>query len=311
MHILKMEADTWRQVASKELAGKVSTVAFSPNGQWLLAISDESLRLFSVPSWKEALSQLDPQGSVDGISFSPDGKWIALKSSSGRHGSVTTIRVFELATRRAAGWFTDPASSNVPRSQITSGGDQKLVGNSASWPTIRLGGQAAKSSDGRWITDPWRDPWKGLTLTDAQLQRPAVIVQHDGKVTDAAFSPNGRWLATASEDRSVCMWPLWAEDLLPLARLRLQRNLTYDEWWQAFENGPYSKTCPDLPIDPKFVEAGQKLAEKGDVKGATAIFRRAMELQPDLKLDPKAEAQRLAEAAKRANAAKTTEQERP
>jgi hypothetical protein len=35
-----------------------------------------------------------------------------------------------------------------------------------------------------------------------------------------------------------------------------------------------------------------------------------MELQPDLKLDPKAEAQRLAEGAKRANATKITEQRR-
>src|SRR5262249_59620401 len=52
------------------------------------------------------------------------------------------------------------------------------------------------------------------------------------------------------------------------------------------------KTCPDLPIHPSLLEEGRKLAEKGDIKGATAILRRAMKLQPDLKLDPKAEAQR-------------------
>jgi hypothetical protein len=212
--------------------------------------------------------------------------------------------VWELANGRPVGWRSYTKDGlGQPRGEPTSGGDLTLVESATSWPTLRNVKDSEKSSDGRWVTFAG-----GTILADAQLQRPALVVQHDGEINDAAFSPNGRWLATASEDHTVCIWPLWAEDLLPLARLRLQRNLTYDEWRQAFENEPYSKTCPDLPIDPKFVEAGRTLAEKGDVKGATAIFRRAMELQPDLKLDPKAE---LAEGAKRANAAKITKQERP
>jgi WD40 repeat protein len=308
MRILKIEAGRWSQIAAKALGAEVSTVGFSPDGRWLAAIAGNSVHLYSIPGWVEAFPQLGfGEDSVHVVSFSPDGKWIALQTRrpapGGAHGYLMTTRVFELATRRAIGWIAHANVLNVPE---TSGGDLKLVHNAASWTVMRLGAQSAKSWDGRWITVPG----EGLTLADAQLQRPAEIVQHDGKVTDAAFSPNGRWLATASEDHSVRIWPLRAEDLLPLARLRLQRNLSYDEWRQAFENEPYSKTCPDLPIHPSFREAGQELAEKGDIKGATAIFRRAMELQPDLKLDPKGEAQRLAEGAKRANAAKITEQER-
>jgi WD40 repeat protein len=308
MCILKTEAGNWSQIAAKALGAPVSTVGFSPDGKWLVAIAGKSARLFSLPGWMEAFPQLGfGEDSVHAVSFSPDGKWIALQTGrrapGGAHGDLVTTRVFEIATRRAIGWITHATILNVPG---TSGGDLKLVDNSASWAVMRLGGQAAKSSDGRWITVPGEE----LTLADAQLQRPAEIVQHDGKVTDATFSPNGRWLATASEDHSVRIWPLLPEDLIPLARLHLQRNLSYEEWRQAFENEPYSKTCPDLPIHPSFREAGQELAEKGDIKGATAIFRRAMELQPDLKLDPKGEAQRLAEGGKRANAAKITEQER-
>jgi hypothetical protein len=36
------------------------------------------------------------------------------------------------------------------------------------------------------------------------------------------------------------------------------------------------------------------LAKAGDVKGAIAIFRRAVELEPTLDIDPEAEARRLA-----------------
>ena len=308
MRIHNAEAGDWSQIATKNVGAEILSVGFSPDGRWLAAIAGNSAHLYSIPGWVEAFPQFGfGEDSVHAVSFSPDGKWIALQTRrpapGGAHGYLMTTRVFELATRQAVGWISHADVLNVPE---TSGGDLKLVDNAASWTVMRLGAQSAKSSDGRWITVPG----EGLTLADAQLQRPAEIVQHDGNVTDAAFSPNGRWLATASEDHSVRIWPLRAEDLIPLARLHLQRNLSYDEWRQAFEEQPYSKTCPDLPIHPSFLEAGRMLAEKGDIKGATAIFRRAIELQPDPKLDPKAEAQRLAEGAKRANAAKITEQER-
>ncbi|HVD94821.1 MAG TPA: TIR domain-containing protein [Candidatus Limnocylindria bacterium] len=310
MRILKTEAGRWGQIATKAPGTEISTLGLSPDGRWLVAITGKSAQLYSIPGWMEASPSLDfGEDSMDAVLFSPDGKWIALQTRrhapGGAHGDLMTTRVFELATRRVVAWLTHTNLLNVPASELTSGGDLKLVANAASWAEMRLGGRSAKSSDGRWETFNQKG-----TLIDAQLQRPAEIAQHDGPVTDAAFSPNGRWLVTSSEDRTVCVWPLRTEDLLPEVMPRLQRNLTYAEWQQSFSDQPYQKTCPDLPIHPSFVEAGRMLAEKGDVKGATAIFRRAMELQPDLKLDPKAEAQRLAEGAKRANATKITEQRR-
>lgn len=44
----------------------------------------------------------------------------------------------------------------------------------------------------------------------------------------------------------------------------------------------------------ELIEAGRKLARAGDVNGAITIFRRAVELEPTLDLEPEAEAQKLA-----------------
>jgi tetratricopeptide (TPR) repeat protein len=65
------------------------------------------------------------------------------------------------------------------------------------------------------------------------------------------------------------------------------RNLTYEEW-QRFvgEAIPYERTCPNLPIHPSLLEAGDRLASALDYEGAVAIFRRALELDPQLGLIP-------------------------
>jgi WD40 repeat protein len=297
MNILKMEADSWRQIASKELAGKVSTLGFSPNGQWLVAIADESLQLFSVPNWTKAPWQIKIEDEgVHAVSFSPDGKWIAVETRflTRRHGYRVTSRVWELTNGRSVGWhsYTERAE---PGDEPTSGGDLKLVESAASWPTVRNPHGSEKTADGRWVTFAG-----GTTLVDAQLQRPTEVIQHEGEINDATFSPNGRWLATASEDRTVRIWPLWAEDLLPLARLRLHRNLTYDEWRQAFENEPYSRTCAELPVHPSVRDKARELATAGDVSGATALFRQILKAEPASPFDPAAEARKFAEEGRRA-----------
>ena len=69
---------------------------------------------------------------------------------------------------------------------------------------------------------------------------------HDAIVCALAFSRDGRFLATADQNAIVRMWIWKPQDLEAEARVRLQGNLTPEEWEKYFGNEPYQETLPDL-----------------------------------------------------------------
>jgi WD40 repeat protein len=71
-------------------------------------------------------------------------------------------------------------------------------------------------------------------------------VDHDGHVSMMAFSPDGKYLATAGIS-AVRVWLWRREDLVGELCGRLARNLTSEEWQQCLNDEPYRKICPDLP----------------------------------------------------------------
>jgi len=66
---------------------------------------------------------------------------------------------------------------------------------------------------------------------------------HSGEVFGVAYSPDGKRLATASEDKTVQVYAIDIRELLNLARSRVTRDFTPDECQRYFQ----SEKCPPLP----------------------------------------------------------------
>jgi WD40 repeat protein len=75
--------------------GPVASVAFSPDGRWLVSGSwDRTVKIWEIESGREVRTLAGHADSVQSVSISPDGLWIASASADG------TVRVWEAATGR-------------------------------------------------------------------------------------------------------------------------------------------------------------------------------------------------------------------
>jgi hypothetical protein len=72
-----------------------------------------------------------------------------------------------------------------------------------------------------------------------------TLFGHDGPVNTVAFSPDGRFLATASGDGTVALHLLPIDELRDLARERVTRTLTDEECRQYL----HVEGCPGGDLD--------------------------------------------------------------
>jgi hypothetical protein len=161
------------------------------------------------------------------------------------------------------------------------------------------------SPDGKYLASSSKD--RSIRLWDLASPGtpPTLLHGHEGEVEALAFSPDSKTLASGGwDEKGVMLWDLTHPvNTAPLGRLaelvceKVWRNLTLAEWHQFVgEDIPYGRTCPNLPVHPSLVETARKKAKAGDVEGAVVLFRRAVELEPALAINPEEEAAALARA---------------
>jgi WD40 repeat protein len=170
--------------------GSVYSVACSPDGKWIVssgAGSDSQgqpvpneLLIWDARTGKQTGSFTGHTKPVTCVAFSPDSRWIVSSSYDG------TLRVWEVAKGKNIMTFNGRAGVN----SVSFSRDGKRI----------VSGGAAIQNQGVHAMGE-------VTLWDsATSQQVWTITGHNHVVESVAYSPDGKWIVSGSDDRSLKIW---------------------------------------------------------------------------------------------------------
>jgi WD40 repeat protein len=161
----------------------VHSVALSPDGGMLAAGGlDRTIHVWGAAAGLEVLT-LRPNAQVYGLTFSPDGKRLA--ATLGEGWQAADVRVWDPATGKELSRFRLPDAFPVRHLAFSPDGRQLLV----------AGGSYRRDANGDTVGPPWVD----VRVWDALAGKELVTLrEHSQQVLSAAFSPDGKRVATGS-----------------------------------------------------------------------------------------------------------------
>lgn len=255
-----VDTDTGQEVVTITGFGWIYNANFSSDGRFLALAADAGAIIWDVEAQKE-INRFTADGNTKQVAFSDDDKLLAVGVGTGlagdvyvwefetgtqRHTFPHTYNSFELAISPDNEWLA--TRSNIYA--ISFGGSETQLWNLTTGKKILLLGEEFSfdfeftdfdfTPDSQWLLSNGGRVWQ--VETGREVARLSNL--NEGS---ARFSDDGRYIIKTYNDEE--RWYAWqAADMVEQACQRVWRNLTAEEWTQYVGDGPYQKSCANLPM---------------------------------------------------------------